>query len=543
MISSQVLIVGAGPTGLMMALNLYRHRVPFRLVDKKKGITRYSKALGMHARTLEVFRDLQLDQKMLQHGNPIRTLGFYQGDRPIAAAKFGGLETEYPYILGIAQSETETVIAEMLKEKGIHVEWETEVIGIEDKGHQVEATFSKQGIHSQESYAWVIGCDGLHGVVRDQVDIPFVGVVNEEMFAIGDVKIDKGFDRHEARAIISKNGIGMSLILPFGKDQTRIVIDQCTLPPHTAPSLEYINTHLQKRVRADMVVTDLTWASVFHIEYKQAQSFSKGRCFLAGDSAHVHSPIGGQGMNTGLQDAYNLGWKLALVYHGQAHLSLLNTYQEERGKNAKRLLRVTHMMTRIGSTTSPMVRFLRPHIIRRVFSCKKIHDKIVFKMSQLQVHYRKMTLSRESFFFPWSRYGIAFRKAPRSGERVVDQQVQVVSHPEYGTLSDYLRGTHFSLIVFLTDSYRKNKKELRQLHQLTEEYPQLKKGLVVRSPQDAPEEPWSGEILVDASGKLHERYGALRPCMYLVRPDKYIGMRSLCMKSRYVKNYLKHIFK
>lgn len=543
MTSSQVLIVGAGPTGLMMALNLYRYRVPFRLVDKKKGITDYSKALGMHARTLEVFRDLQLDQKMLQQGNPIQTLGFYKGDKQIAAVSFAELETQYPYVLGIAQSETEAIIAETLKEKGVHVEWETEVIGIEDKGHQVEATFSKQGVRSQGSYAWVIGCDGLHGVVRDQAGIPFVGIVNEEMFAIADVKIEKGFDRHVARGVISKNGIGMSLILPFGKDQTRIVIDQCTLPPHTLPSLEYINTTLQKRVRENMVVKDLTWSSVFHIQYKQAQLFSKGRCFLAGDSAHVHSPIGGQGMNTGLQDAYNLGWKLALVYHGQAHPSLLNTYEEERGENAKRLLRVTHMMTRIGSTKIPLLRFLRPHIIHRVFSCKKIHDKIVFKMSQLQVHYRKMTLSKEYFFFPWGRFGSAFSKAPLPGERVVDQKVEVASHPEHQTLCDYLRGTHFSLIVFLTDSYRSDKKELRQLQKLTEEYPQLKKGLIVRSLQDAPEEPWCGEILIDSSGKLHERYGALSPCMYLIRPDKYIGMRSPCVKSSYVKNYLTKIFK
>lgn len=540
---NKVLIVGAGPTGLMMALNLHRHRVPFRIVDKKEGITAYSKAVGMQARSLEAFRDFKLDQKMIEQGNPVPRLEFWGASKQIGRMDFSGLETEYPYLLLIAQSETERVIEQALKQQGIEIEWNTEVLDIEFNQDNARATFVCQGTQSQGSYSWVVGCDGLHGIVRDKGGIPFIGKRGEELFAVADVIMTQGPDRLAGRGFISADAIGVTLLFPLGKEQTRVVLDHCEFPPHQVPSLEYIDAIIKQRVNKDFGAKKLFWSSVFHIQYKQASFFSKGRCFLAGDAAHVHSPIGGQGMNTGLQDVYNLAWKLALVYHGHAHPALLNTYHEERSVNAKRLLHGTHLMTKIGSTKNPILRFLRPYVIHMIFGCTFIHDKIVFKISQLHVHYKKLSLSQEYATCWVTPHGKAFRKAPRAGERIVDIAIEVMDHPECRTFCDYLRGGTFHLVLFLSAFPSKCEDQIMQIEEIHTQYPQIHIALVVNNPREIPKIKWSGEVLLDSKGILHQRYGALKPCMYLIRPDKYIGMRSPTISGKRVKEYLLKIFR
>lgn len=535
MLYNDVLIVGAGPTGLMMALALERYQVPVRIVDQKEGVTPFSKALGMHARSLEIFRDLKLDDRLLAAGHPISALEFYQGLERLAKVRFDHLPTRYPFILAIAQAETEKILLEALQEKGIHVEWNAQVVGLTPHPERVDVTISSRNCLSHSSHSWVIGCDGLHSVVRDATHIPFVGTKDEHQFVVADLQIEGGFPREVARGYLGNGKEGLAMLLPFDERKVRVVLDG--YPERTPPSLEYIQREVSQRTKEPFILQEMTWSSVFRIQYKHATLFSKGRCFLAGDAAHVHSPVGGQGMNSGLQDAYNLAWKLALVYHGKGSYQLLNTYHEERYKNAKRLLHVTHLMTKIGARQTLLFEYLTPWLLRFLFKHQEIHDQVVLKMSQLQINYRCMSLSKEYFVNPLSKKNRAFRKGPHAGERVISLPVILASTRERKTLCDVLPGTGFHLVIFLPTAYAKDKAILDQIHKL--EHPQVTKLLVVE--QEHPKE--SDGTVIDENGRLHLAYGATRPCMYLIRPDQYIGMRSIKLSQARLTRYLKKVFR
>lgn len=544
MAQGKVLIVGAGPTGLMMALALQRYQVPVRIVDKKEGITKFSKALGMQARTLEVFRDFGLDKKLLSIGHKITQLEFYKGNEQLVQVHFSHLQkTEYPFILGIAQSETERVLLQALQEKGVQVEWGTEVVGLVSHPTYVDVTFSHQQKLSYDSYSWVLGCDGLHSIVRDASHIGFMGLQDENRFALADLQIEGDLPKDRGRAYLGGKNEGLVMIFPFDQHDTRIVLDHCLLPERTTPSLEYLQKEVQTRTKQPFVLKDMTWSSTFHIQYKHAVRFSQGRCFLAGDAAHVHSPIGGQGMNTGLQDAYNLAWKLGLVYHGKANNSLLKTYHEERYKNAKRLLRITHIMTKIGARQTSLFKYLAPHIMKFVFNHQALHDRIVYRMSQLEINYRHMKLCKEYLLCPIFCRNKAFLTAPHAGDRVVNYPATLAATKKKTTLCDLLPGTKFHLVVFLPTQYASKISILEELQDLDINCPQVGKILVVQQEKDIPEQMWSNAILIDDSGKLFAEYGAKSACMYVIRPDQYIGMRSVFLSKKRFKNYLKKWFR
>lgn len=540
----KVLIVGAGPSGLMMALSLHRYKVPFKIIDKKKSITSFSKALGMQARTLEIFKEMGVVKKILENGKPMSALKFYKGTKLLALASFARLETEYPFILSIPQSCTEGVLQEVLNEQGIQIDWNTELSVMQSYEDHIDVTLKKGENVSKETYQWVIGCDGIHSIVRESNGIPFLGEREPELFTVADVKIEGGIDTTTATSVIAKNNQGLVIFFPMKEGRIRIILNNCELERHETPTLEYINKIVKERFREDLIIQDLKWSSLFSIQYRKATLFSKGRCFLVGDSAHVHSPIGGQGMNTGLQDAYNLAWKLSLVIQGRAKPSLLKTYHEERWENAKHLLSITHKMTKILNVKSTFIKWLRPHIISIIINTRWINDKLVFRVSQLAVNYKNMSLSKDYCGCFFSRFGKAFKKAPYPGERVVDKPIQVLNNLDKNTLYDYLKGEAFHLIIFLTEEFESYESQVKQLMEISYKIkiPEVKLAVVVYRENTFIKERWHADVLIDKKGDLHRRYGALKPCMYLIRPDQYIGMRSSKINYSRIKRYFDKIF-
>lgn len=538
MMNVQVLIVGAGPSGLMMAITLAKHHIPFKIIDKKPGITAYSKALGMQPRTLEIMRIFKLDQELIQRGLPQTKLQFFRGIKPLVAADFSRLCTAYPFILAIPQSETEAVFEEALKKQDIKVQWNTELTEIEQDRSGVTVILKSNNHIFKERYAYVIGCDGIHSSVRNGLEISFVGEKVGEVFALADGVVEGNIDKTAPVGSIAENQDGMVLMLPLPHGRTRVVINNCRLTRKEQLTEEFFNSVIQKRLASFLVVKNISWSSIFTIEYRRASRFSKGRCFLVGDAAHVHSPIGGQGMNTGIQDAYNLGWKLAFILRGIGKSCLLKTYGEEREAIAKRLLAMTHRMTTVAARSRPILNFLRPHLMYLALSTKWMHHFIVSTVSQLRINYRGMKLSKNYLSCPFTSFGQSFAEAPKAGERVIDAQVEWAKDSSVNTLYDYLDPSFFHILLFTTEALVKYHKSYSELLNIRAR-PGCKLTLVTLAfnMSNVPSK-WQGDVLLDKGGELHRIYGALKPATYIIRPDQYIGMKAPGISSTRIEKYL-----
>lgn len=507
----RVLIVGAGPSGLMMALCLKEQGIAATIIDKKDTTTEFSKALGMQARTLEVFQDLNLAQALIESGSMMPKIAFYKGKKLLGNADFSWLDTSFPFILGIPQSSTEAILEKALAAKGVTVRWNTSLEQLEQMEERVFVTLNKEGHVVSELFDYVIGCDGIHSKVRKSLNIPFKGMKDPENFAIADLEMEGPIAKDYIVAMIAEDNSGLVLFFPITQGRTRIVVNNCTLDPQDKPSLEYFQKIVSQRTKQPIQLKHLNWSSIFNVQYRKAACFSQGRCFIVGDAAHVHSPIGGQGMNTGLQDAYNLAWKLAFVINNKAYAHLLDTYNEERHLNAKKLLMMTKIMTIVGTAKSAILKVLRPHILKFVLNHQMFSRFMTKKLSQLSTHYRSSSLSKEN---------TRSKGQLRAGDRLCDCEV-TVGHNNLKLL-EWIRGSHMGIVVF-TRHLKPIENQLRQLDFLMNaKYPHLH--IVVITLQNGICE------LQDFTGKIgscalesFERYAKTFPKLYVIRPDKYIS--------------------
>lgn len=529
----RVLIVGAGPSGLMMALCLKEYGISATIIDKRSTTTTFSKALGMQARTLEVFQDLKLAKKMVAAGLPMPRMFFYKGSKLLGKADFSWLETTYPFILGIPQSTTESVLEQALTAQGMHVRWNTSLEQLQEMEDRVFVTLNKEGTLASELFDYVIGCDGIHSKVREDLGISFKGMKDPENFAVADVELIGNIKKDGILAVIAEDNSGLVLFFPITEGRTRIVINNCHLDPHTEPSLEYIQQIVKQRTQQELTLKNLHWSSMFNVQYRKASQFSKGHCFLVGDAAHVHSPIGGQGMNTGLQDAYNLAWKLALVIKNQASPHLLDTYGEERHSNAKKLLRLTKIMTIVGTAKSWILRLLRPHILKFVLNKQKLSHFLTLKLSQLSNHYRSSSLSRNRL--SWKKWLQSKHHYLVAGDRLLDLELMVQG--KLCSLLDFVSGPHFSVLIFATH-IKAVEKQLRQLDfLLNAKYPHIELYVIAKDN--------GSQELADFTGKIascdlqsFEKYSLSSSIIYLVRPDKYIGLVQEDLDLKPLEHYL-----
>jgi 2-polyprenyl-6-methoxyphenol hydroxylase-like FAD-dependent oxidoreductase len=529
----RVLIVGAGPTGLMMALCLKEHGIHPTIIDKKSTTTTFSKALGMQARTLEVFKDLKLANKMIASGVPMPKMFFYKGSKLLGSADFSWLETAFPFILGIPQSTTESLLELALVSKGLYVRWNTTLEQLQEMEDRVFVTLNKEGAIASELYDYVIGCDGIHSKVREDLGISFKGMKDPENFALADLDVDGPIKKDGIVGIIAEDNSGLVLFFPITEGRTRIVINNCLLDPNTHPTLEYFEKIIQERTHLKLKLKNLHWASMFNVQYRKASQFSKGGCFLVGDAAHVHSPIGGQGMNTGLQDAYNLAWKLAFVSKNQASPHLLDTYSEERHANAAHLLKMTKIMTIVGTAKSCVLRALRPHILKCVLNKKNLSHFLTKKLSQLSNHYRTSSLSRIKL--SWKRRLQSKKPLILSGDRILD--IPLIFQGENTTLLDLVCGPYFSCIIF-TKHFKTVEKQLRQLDfLLNAKYPHIQLYVIAleNGQQELPD--FTGKIAL-CKAECFEKLKLFTPTIYLLRPDKYVGFMQDALDLKSLEGYL-----
>ncbi len=345
------MVVGAGPTGLVMAAELARRGVRCRIIDKAEGPSRHSKALGIQARTLEVL-DLMggLADQVEANGLAMKALNLYTAGRHAVRLPLGGLGCPFPWPLIHPQSDTDRVLIEHLRNLGVAVEWGVELTDFsQDQAGVSTSLVHPDGGQETARAGWLLGCDGAHSTVRRGLGLPFEGTPYDEEFLLGDVRVCWGMPRGEACVFLSRGDLLAALPMP-GLDRYRLITLRDGPGPENeaerAPTLEEFRESLSRVARVEAEIDECVWLSAFRIHRRMVPRMRVDRALLAGDAAHIHSPVGGQGMNTGIQDAFNLAWKLALVIAGASSPDLLESYHAERHPVARAVLKNTDRATR-----------------------------------------------------------------------------------------------------------------------------------------------------------------------------------------------------
>ena len=397
---TEVLIVGAGPTGLVLALWLTRLGVRVRIVDKTTEPGTTSRALALQARTLELYRQIGLADAVIEAGRRIEAVNLWVAGKQAAHAVFGNMGTglsPFPYALIYPQDEHELLLVDRLAEAGIEVERRTELLGFEDTDARVLAHLrGPDGVREAYGAAYIAGCDGAHSTVRETLKIGFPGGTYAHLFYVADV---------EARgaAINGEVHVGLDTtdflaVFPM-KDEGHVrligTVQEDAEHQHDNLSWTDVSQRVMEWMRID--VARVNWFSTYRVHHRVADRFRKGRVFLLGDAAHIHSPVGGQGMNTGIGDAVNLAWKLAAVLHGRAGSALLDSYEPERIAFARRLVATTDQAFTGVTSRGPIARLIRlrivPLLVPTLFALTVVRRFMFRTVSQTVVNYRDSSLS------------------------------------------------------------------------------------------------------------------------------------------------------
>jgi 2-polyprenyl-6-methoxyphenol hydroxylase-like FAD-dependent oxidoreductase len=393
----EVLIVGAGPTGLTLAAELQAYEVPFRIIDRQLDRVHESRALAIQPRTLEVLARHGLAQPLVDLGNSAIRLRLHANGRviPIDLFDVGLTDTAYPFVLFLSQAETERVLCEHLLRHGVAIERGVELVGLDPAGDRVTCRLRhRDGREETVEASYVSGCDGAHSTVREQAGIGFAGRAYPQTFLLADLEVD-GLEPDLVHSYLTD--VGLLFFFPLGRPASWRLL---AIRP-TGNTGEVTLAELQAVV--DSTTTDRlrlhspVWMTDFRLAVRAAGEYRSGRVFLAGDAAHIHSPAGGQGMNTGIQDAVNLGWKLAFDLRGIANPALLDTYAAERAPVGQAVLRLTDRLFTLATTGNPMVRMARTRVVPRlapsVLRFAPGRAAAFRTLSQLHIRYRESPLS------------------------------------------------------------------------------------------------------------------------------------------------------
>jgi 2-polyprenyl-6-methoxyphenol hydroxylase-like FAD-dependent oxidoreductase len=426
---TDLLVVGAGPTGLTVALQASLMGAEVRIIERNESPRRWSPALAVHPRTMETLRGLGVMEELLARGGPEVELSIHAGKRVIR----GDLhdlrlpETEYPLILFVPQPDVEEALRNRLESLGVEVEWETEFAGLSQQGDAVVATVQTPACVTSIECRYLAGCDGSGSPVRRAVGIPFRGRHYRERIVVADVHLDASFAPQTAHAFLSSNGI--LFLFPLPDANWRLIAPHRLLGGH--PDLSaMVSAHTKGMAE----VSSVDWARDFHPMHKVAGRYREGRVFLAGDAAHVHSPAGAQGMNTGIQDAANLGWKLACALRGAAD-ELLDSYEAERRAIARGVVMLTGMACALEVSELWPLRVARGVLAGPIASVllpnKTMTSLFARVVSGLDWRYRRGAVTAEG---PGSR----------AGKRLPDIRLRHGG----GRLHDLIDGVGFHLIVY-----------------------------------------------------------------------------------------------
>jgi len=398
--NTNVLIVGAGPTGLVLALWLTRLGVAVRIVDKTAEPGTTSRAVAVQARTLELYRQIGLADAIVERGRKAVAANFWVTGKRVARLFFGDMGegiSPFPYALIFPQDEHERLLIERLSELGVIVERRTELLSFEEAEDHVLARLKRADDTEETCQAsWIAGCDGAHSIVRESLKIGFPGGGYMHLFYVADVKasgaainneLNVGLDKSDFLAVFPLKDAGHARLVGTVREEAAQQHKKLSWIDVSKRVIEWMNIEIES----------VNWFSTYRVHHRVADHFRKGRAFLLGDAAHIHSPVGGQGMNTGLGDAVNLAWKLAAVLQGRANASLLDSYEPERVAFARKLVATTDRGFTGVTSSGAIARLIRLRIVPRLMpflSRFAEARRLLFRtVSQTAINYRDSSLS------------------------------------------------------------------------------------------------------------------------------------------------------
>jgi 2-polyprenyl-6-methoxyphenol hydroxylase-like FAD-dependent oxidoreductase len=455
---SDVLIIGAGPTGLVLALWLTRLGVKVRIVDKTEAPGTTSRALAVQARTLELYRQLDLADAVIATGHRVPAANLWvAGERKarISLADMGTGLTPYPFLQIFPQDEHEKLLVAKLESLGVTIERRTELVSFAEKAGGVTARLrGPDGTESEHGAIYLAGCDGARSKVRETIGTGFPGGTYEHLFYVADAEATGPAIDGELH--IDLDEADFVAIFPLaGQGHARLIGTVRDARADRAETLTFADVSDHAIGQMKLTVTKINWFSTYHVHHRVAQHFRRGRAFLIGDAAHIHSPAGGQGMNTGIGDAINLAWKLATVVKGNAGDALLDSYEAERIGFARRLVASTDRAFTFATGQGRLAAFVRtrfaPIVAPLLFSFEAVRRFAFRTISQTMINYRGSPLSRGMAGqvqggdrLPWVPLDGADNFAPLTS---VDWQVHVYGEAS-GELRDWCAQKNLPLHVF-----------------------------------------------------------------------------------------------
>jgi 2-polyprenyl-6-methoxyphenol hydroxylase-like FAD-dependent oxidoreductase len=510
-----VLIVGAGPTGLMLANQLARRGVKPRIIDRHSGPAQQSRAMAVQARTMEIYSKMGIIDKALSLGERATGGNMWANGRWTARIPVGDIGeslSPFPFVLMLGQDDNELIMGEKLREYGIAVEWNTELTAIEQHPDHVDVTLKlPDGSTRKIGAAWVAGCDGSRSPVRELSGIKFPGEPYEHTFFVADTEATGSMKPGELNVYLWKDGF--HLFFPMrGKDGWRVI---GILPKHLRQrddlTFEEVVPAIQQEAGTNLSFKACHWFSTYRIYHRAAERFRDRRCFLLGDAAHIHSPAGAQGMNTGLQDAYNLAWKLALVVQGRAGAALLDTYEQERIPVAKRLLETTDRAFQLIVADGWLGSFFRTRILAsvaaRAMKFERVRKLAFRTIAQIGISYPGSSMSQELPGLP--------KDAPAAGDRFPWMRLKLEPNSQTVDLFEHLDDTKVNLLVIGQSPIAP---------QTFDDF-----GGLVRI-HTVPADPANAAELARAN--------VPQPSFYLLRPDGHVGLCGVHVEVTDIRRYL-----
>jgi 2-polyprenyl-6-methoxyphenol hydroxylase-like FAD-dependent oxidoreductase len=506
---TDVLIVGAGPTGLAVACQLIRFGVDFIVIDKKETTTPHSKAIGVQARTLELYEQIGLTEPLIARGTPADKAKMFAGGKMRGEVEFGKLGegmSPYPYVLFVEQGKHESLLYQFIRSHDRDVVWNTELENFSQDENGVVANLKNVSGETETVEAkFLVGCDGAKSIIRHSLGLKFEGSTFERIFYVADVQLDWEYGHDALQVFLMRNSL-LAFFPMTGEKQYRIV---GTFPEEFSKDEgDILYDEIEEQIKEDTAVpldiTHVNWFSTYRVHTRHVNKFSEGRCFLAGDSAHIHTPAGAQGMNTGIQDGYNLGWKLAWVLKQGASESLLDSYNEERLPNAEALMKTTDRFFNLAAGKNPIFAFIRlyvfPYVAQLLFSLEAVKRFVFPRIAQIAINYRGSSLGETVGSFK-----------VKAGDRMPWFEIDGKS------IYDFLHRPIFHLLIF---GDRKS------------DIPPL--------PDDLMKE-WERKIdshFFELDSKAKEVFGANRQFYLILRPDNYIGLISDDFSPETLSRYL-----
>ncbi|MDQ4119159.1 MAG: FAD-dependent monooxygenase [Actinomycetota bacterium] len=516
-----VLVVGAGPVGLTTACQLARLGVPVRVVEMLEHPTTESRAVAVQARSMEMLASLGVLARLETRGRRISALEMVDGATGTARARveLDGAPSRHPYLLDVAQPDTEAVLAERAGELGVVVERGVELTELTQDADGVDVSLRSGGVEQTARVGWVVGADGGHSTVRHLVGTRLEGKFHGQHFAMADVDVDTPFSPDTIRMFMHPDGMGMLFPLAGSRARIMFVVD----PPGDGasdPTLEQIQALADARMGGRVTARNPRWITYFEVHHAQVTRYRHGRILLAGDAAHIHSPAGAQGMNTGIQDAANLAWKLALAATGRADRDLLDTYHDERHPIGAEVVRMTTTMTNVGTATGPEAA-IRDVALFVVGHLPRLGHAAAVSMAELTVHYRDSPLSVHR--------GRHHHGAVRAGEHAPDPVG--LCRPDATPIAVEEILARPGLILLARSEEPGIIEELRRML--------ADLGTVVRviaSTSAAAGE--TADCVVDPDDVVGRHYGLGPEGLALIRPDGYLGLMADSADPSQLRRYL-----